>query len=147
MIRRFVHLLIAVPILLLPALVATPAAAAERRCWTSLGTGYGPVWVCTLSSGNNGRAALYSPLTGQYSYQSGWIRSGVEISNSGMVTATDGYRGYFMGGSGLATGYGTASFGAQYQGPNTAASKARYGWYNLLTLQFHPSSGWLNAGA
>jgi hypothetical protein len=144
MIRRAVQLLITVPILLFPLLVGAPASAAERDCWTSLSTGYGPVWVCTLYSGNNGRAALYSPLTGQYSYQTGWLQAGVETTNAGVVSATDGYRGYFLGGSRLSTAYGSASFGAQYQGSSYTAPRARYGWYNLITRQFYPSSGWLN---
>jgi hypothetical protein len=147
MIRRTMQLLIAVVLVLAPTLVAAPASAAERDCWTSLGTGYGPVWVCTLYSGSSGRAALYSPLTGNYSYSSPWVRSGTETTNSGMVTATDGYRGYFLGGSRLSTAYGAASYGVQYRGSSRTASQGRIGWYNLVTRQFYPGSGWFSTGA
>jgi hypothetical protein len=112
-------------------------------CQRAMLTPFGPVQSCTLvaasPAGRQGRAAHRSVVTGECDYLTGWLPADNNTLHQGSAWDAAGrWYGVVIAGTGLSTAFGPGAFGKQL-GPNNTA---RFGWWNLFTDRFNPTSGW-----
>ncbi len=145
MMRRRLQALLLTAVL---TFVTVPAAAASAVVPTYqslacampfLSTGFGPLAQCTQlsSSQTTGRAGLYSPITGQFQAQTGWLEVvDVKWHTGNRAPSTGGAQAVATGYASLLTTFGPAVWSTQYRAGN---AEGRWGSVNLLTGLFYPA--------
>jgi hypothetical protein len=124
------------------AAAAPPTVIIDTSCGLYyLSTDYGLLRSCTQTRAAPGiteaRTGLYSPHNGTFSWKTGWLPAGGKASS---CVQTEPYK--FYGGRHMATAYGAASWGVEY---NWQTGKGQFGWFNWHTRRFSPDTGQLPA--
>ena len=159
--RRWVVRSLLTIVTVLAATMVAPATAEANHClvdWIDSGgrhwntpyasTGFGPVAryseVISTSFGKTGRVGFYSPLTGQFRPETGWMTVHESGWKSAYIAAI-GESDYFftVGYSSFLTPYGPTVWAAQFTDAPYTDDFIRWGTWNLITGRFYPSHGWV----